>query len=162
MQTDVAEVLVEVLPEIYQKHPDLYAEKYKYTDYLKGKIYDKSQNEIILTELEKKLIPTFGQEYNKEDLFYMQKMYLLYPKNVPEKLLALSWDHIKIILDLFAKEKREYYINVCFDNEWDINVLKKAILHNEYEKFCFLKQKYKKASFSQVDFHNCLDYIWEE
>ena len=41
MQTDVAEVLVEVLPEIYQKHPDLYAEKYKYTDYLKGKIYDK-------------------------------------------------------------------------------------------------------------------------
>ena len=101
MQTDVAEVLVEVLPEIYQKHPDLYAEKYKYTDYLKGKIYDKSQNEIILTELEKKLIPTFGQEYNKEDLFYMQKMYLLYPKNVPEKLLALSWDHIKIILNLF-------------------------------------------------------------
>ena len=108
------------------------------------------------------LVPRFGESYQPSELFMMQKLYLLYPHKVPEKLLELSWEHIKILLNLFSEEKRHFYVLCCLKERWSLEKLKEAILHDFYEKYIYVQQIYGIKKFSFQNFQEVLDFIWPE
>ena len=56
------------------------------------------QNKILNEKILDKVKDSLSVPVSKDDLFQMQKLYLLYPSRPPKKLLSLSWNCIKLIL----------------------------------------------------------------
>ena len=129
---------------------------------MEQKKYLKEQNELILNELSNELVPRFGESYRSSELFMMQKLYLLYPRKVPKKLLELSWEHIKVLLNLFSDEERKFYIECCLIEKWSVEKLKEAILKDVYEKYYYVKKVYGKHGFDFHNFKEVLDFVWQE
>lgn len=73
----------------------------------------------------------------------MQKFYLLYPNEIPAKVCSLSYEHIKILINICNSDKRNFYTDMCIYFSWDTKTLKRYILNDVYEKFQFLKRKEK-------------------
>jgi len=115
-----------VVEKIIKENPNLFQKKSK-NWYLKRK-YFLEENEEFLELVSKEL------ETTKEELFYMQKLFLEYPISPPERLLSISWENIKCILDLCEEEKRKFYIDVCYFNEIEEKKLKELIQKDLYEK----------------------------
>ncbi len=151
---------MESLPKIFEKHPDLFVKRDKYTDFLEKKMYVKEQNMLILKEVSQGLKKDIDVDYSVDDLFFMQKLYLLYPDVAPENLLSLSWEHIKVLLNLLSNKKRDFYIEKCLKQNWDVCQLQKAILRDMYEKYLYVEEKYKNKDFSEDKFMKVQDDLW--
>ena len=54
MQQEVNEYIMELMPEVFASHPNLFQDKDTFTDYLEKQKYIREQNEIILTSIFKK------------------------------------------------------------------------------------------------------------
>ena len=160
IQNYVNEYILESLPKIFDKHPNLFSERDKYKDFLEKKIYLKEQNILILKEISKGLKKDLGVDYSVRELYFMQKFYLMYPDVAPLELLSLSWEHIQILLHLFSKRKRDFYVEKCIAYKWDILELQKAILHDMYDKYVFVKKQYKNGVFSDEKFFEIQDNLW--
>ena len=160
MQQEVNEYIMELMPEVFASHPNLFQDKDTFTDYLEKQKYIREQNEIILTSISEKLIEKFGNKYTVEELFWMQKLFLLYPDETPVSLLKLSWDHVKFILNIFDAKERDFYIQECLANNWTLEELKEKFLLNLYPKYVYVKKKYVNKSFSKELFYDLLFFIW--
>jgi len=90
----------------------------------------------------KKLDYNIKEEYNcdlaTEELFLMQKLFLMYPDCPPKKLLSMSWEVIQIILKLCDVEKRKFYTDIAYYLDLDSNTLSSYILNDLYEKVVYL------------------------
>ncbi len=162
INSEVNDLINKKMPDVFLKHPDLFSKKDLFVDYLEQKEYLKEQNEIVLNEIAKDLVPHFGNSYNKKELFYMQKLYLLYPNKEEIDLLDLSWEHIKIILNIFDKNKRLFYINICLKKNLDVKKLKNYLLMDLYEKYFFVKEKYQQQDFSLDKLIELANFIWND
>lgn len=128
----------EVLKDIQKILPELLRKKTRYEsnscDWYASRLAFLKKNLEVLTDLSKVLVAKYGQEYEVSELIYMQKLFLMYPNYIPKKLLSLSWEHIKIILDLCTEEKRKFYLDLTALKNLTTNELKKHICQDFYEK----------------------------
>jgi len=120
--------------EVVKEHPNIFRNDSLKKDWYHSRKDFLKQNDSFLELVSEKHYEKTQIMYDKEELFMMQKLYLLYPNNPPEKLLSLSWEHIKVILNLCEKEKRDFYTELCILSKIDVSLLKKYILNDLYEK----------------------------
>ena len=121
--------------EIYEKVKDYSKERYRVKKYYEvGKLLasaGKHYGENIIGEYSKKLVNDVGKKYSVTTLKYMRQLYYL-GKSQP--LADLSWSHIQELLPIKDNNKRNYYINICINNNLSRNALRKAIKEKEYER----------------------------
>ncbi len=143
MDLEVLDFLLRKAPEVYEKSISFSSDTKKYSDWYDCRKYFLDQNDLFLTELEKELKAKFPKYSNKQELFLMQKLYLMYPEHPPTKLLSLPWEHIQVLLGLCDSKKRDFYVELCNQNDVSIRKLQSYILNDVYEKYCFLQQHNK-------------------
>lgn len=84
--------------------------------------YGKRQIEII----SEKLTLEFGKGFDKSSLFRMVKFYNEFPiiEKVATLSQRLSWSHFVEILPIKEESKREFYIVMCMNENWDVRTLR--------------------------------------
>lgn len=92
------------------------------------------QNNKILKNIKIELQNIYKENFTEEDFFYMQKLFLIYQEQPPHKLLNLSWENIKLILNMCEEKKRIFYVELCLCYNLEHEVLKNFILNDIYEK----------------------------
>ena len=108
----------------------------------------------LLGDLVKFLNNKYNEKFKVEDIKKMMKLYLLYPDNVPNDLCALSWDIVKRLIDIYDKDKRTFYIDVCTFKNCKLNELNNYLNLDIYEKFLVCFDKYV-----DIDNFNFDDYL---
>lgn len=97
-----------------------------------GKEKAKYGNKLIRTWSEK-LTKEYGKGYSYENLFKFRKFYLTFPI-VDTLCPQLSWSVIRTLLPIVDTNKRNYYINLCIENNLSVRELKREIDNNSYER----------------------------
>lgn len=167
MSDKMLDNIMSVLPQVKNENPKLFSECEKQYDWYQRRKYFLDQNDLFLDKVIEKIKEQYQEDYSKEELFYMQKLYMLYPNTLPKQLLSLPWTLIKMILNLCALEKREYYTNLCCSNNLSEKQLQECIMNDFYEKQSILMREFddfnehlKECYFHK--FKNVQSLIYEE
>ena len=86
----------------------------------------------LIKEYSKKLTKELGKSYTYTSLSRMRQFYLVFKNIAPPA--QLSWSHYQELLPIKDKNKRNYYINECINNNLSRNELRNKIKLNEYER----------------------------
>ena len=97
-----------------------------------GKEKAKYGNELLKTWAEK-LTKEYGKGYDYSNLRRFRQFYILFPMCGP-LAHTLSWTNICKILPIKDENKRNYYINLCLENNLSKRELIKEIKNNSYER----------------------------
>ena len=97
-----------------------------------GKENAKYGNELI-NKWAEKLKKEYGKGYNYTNLSRFRQFYLAFPIIAPLGQ-QLSWTIIRTILPIKDENKRNYYINLCLENNLSKRELEKEIKTNSYER----------------------------
>ena len=97
-----------------------------------GESRAKYGNELI-KEWSIKLSKLYGKNYGERNLRYMRQFYNAFPiwKSVIAKL---SWTHYIQLFPIKEENKRNYYINLCIENNLSVRELIKEIKSNSFER----------------------------
>ncbi len=134
MTQEMLDYLSEIIPQILTEYPHLFTSETTPDNWYESRHFFLNKNQFFLEKVKEKMECKFDTIVSVEELFYMQKMFLIYPSYIPKKLLKLPWEHIKILLDLCSEEKRKFYIDLCYDKKLSVEILKEYILNDIYEK----------------------------
>lgn len=74
----------------------------------------------------------YGKGYDSTNLRKFRQFYLAFSKCAP--VGRISWTHIKILLPIKDVNKRNYYINLCIEQNLSKNELIQVIKSNSYER----------------------------
>ena len=97
-----------------------------------GKDKSKYGNEL-LKDWSAKLIREYGKGYDYTNLSRFRQLYLCFPI-IGAVRQQLSWTIIRTILPIKDENKRNYYINLCIENNLSQRELIKEIKNNSYER----------------------------
>ena len=97
-----------------------------------GKEKAKYGNELLKTWAEK-LTKEYGKGYTYANLARFRQFYLCFPIFAPVERI-LNWTIIKVLLPIKNENKRNYYINLCLENNLSRRELEKEIKNNSYER----------------------------
>ena len=97
-----------------------------------GKDKSKYGNEL-LKDWSKKLTKEYGKGYDYTNLSRFRQLYLCFPI-IGAVRQQLSWTIIRTILPIKDENKRNYYINLCIENNLSQRELIKEIKSNSYER----------------------------
>ena len=97
-----------------------------------GKEKAKYGNELIKKWADA-LTKEYGKGYNYTNLSRFRQFYLAFPIIAPLGQ-QLSWTIIRTILPIKDENKRNYYINLCLENNLSKRELEKEIKTNSYER----------------------------
>ncbi len=83
----------------------------------------------LLTRLAKLLTLKVGRGYSRPNLNNMRKFYLLYPNllDVSDKFSRLTWSHICEIIKINDELERDFYINECSVENWNVRSLRRQM-----------------------------------
>ena len=92
----------------------------------------------LIKEYSKKLTEELGKGYSERQLRDTRQFYLLFKNEKWRPLVAkLTWSHICKLLPIKDKNKRNYYINECINNNVSKRELQTKIKNKEYERLEF-------------------------
>ncbi len=96
-----------------------------------GETRAKYGNELI-KKWSVKLTEKYGKGYSYTNMTRFRKFYLEFPILAPA--VQLSWTNVIILLKVRNKNERNYYINMCNNNNLSKRELEKIIKNNTYER----------------------------
>ena len=129
---------MDVLPTVLEKNKNLFSGKVRKNNWYQKRKSFLEKNARFLKSVRQEVLKKYDEDYVEDELFAMQKLYLLYPDTLPKKLLSLPWELIKIILNLYSVEKRKFYTDLALRFQWDSSKLEFYILNDLYEKYLSL------------------------
>lgn len=90
----------------------------------------------VIKNLAQKIIPRYGASYNKRNLDYYKRFYLLFPdiKIVNTCVHNLSWSHIRRILSVSDPNARLWYLKTADKDMWSFRALDRNISTQYYER----------------------------
>ena len=92
----------------------------------------------LIKEYSKKLTEELGKGYSERQLRDTRQFYLLFKNEKWRPLVAkLTWSHICKLLPIKDRNKRNYYINECINNNVSKRELQTKIKDKEYERLEF-------------------------
>jgi len=95
---------------------------------------DKSKyGNALLKDWSAKLTKEYGKGYDYTNLSRFRQLYLCFPI-IGAVRQQLSWTIIRTILPIKDENKRNYYINLCIENNLSQRELIKEIKNNSYER----------------------------
>ena len=138
MNNTMLEHIMDVLPTVLEKNKNLFSGKVRKNNWYQKRKSFLEKNARFLKSVRQEVLKKYDEDYVEDELFAMQKLYLLYPDTLPKKLLSLPWELIKIILNLYSVEKRKFYTDLALQFQWDSSKLEFYILNDLYEKYLSL------------------------
>lgn len=115
------------------------------------KIVEEDQNgkeraqygEHLIEMLAEKLTKTFGASFNKRNLQYFRKFYLLYLdlEIVNSCVHNLTWTHIRRLLSVANDSARLWYTKEASEQMWSVRTLDRNISTQYYERLLVSPQK---------------------
>ena len=87
----------------------------------------------IIKEWSKELTNIYGKGYDISNLKRMRQLYIIFQKGATT-WHQLSWSHLKYILSIRDKNKRNYYINISIKQNLGVRQLQDKIKNKEYER----------------------------
>ena len=90
----------------------------------------------VIKNLALKIIPRYGASYNKRNLDYYKRFYLLFPdiQIVNTCVHNLSWSHIRRILSVSDPNARLWYLRTADKDMWSFRALDRNISTQYYER----------------------------
>ena len=90
----------------------------------------------VIKNLALKIIPRYGASYNKRNLDYYKRFYLLFPdiQIVNTCVHNLSWSHIRRILSVSDPNARLWYLKTADKDMWSFRALDRNISTQYYER----------------------------
>ena len=132
----------------------------EFKDWYEKELYYMNIENNLLKELSEFLKDKYSDFYDLDNLKHITKLFLLYPDGLPSLLNDLTWDITKILLDIFDEDKREFYINLCYEKNLSVSTLKKYLNNEIYEKFLYcLATYYEKEEMNSNDYSDLIDKV---
>lgn len=90
----------------------------------------------VIKNLAQKITPRYGTSYNKRNLDYYKRFYLLFPdiQIVNTCVHNLSWSHIRRILSVSDPNARLWYLKTADKDMWSFRALDRNISTQYYER----------------------------
>lgn len=90
----------------------------------------------LIAELAEKLMPIFGNNYNKRNLQHYRKFYIQFPdfEKVYEFVHNLNWTHIRRLLSVVNPEARMWYLKNASEEMWSTTTLDRNISSQYFER----------------------------
>lgn len=125
--------------EVYKKVKDYSKNRSDLnTYYTVGKLLSdagKQYGEGIIKQYSERLTNELGKKYNNRTLFRMKQFYLTFKdEKVSPMATQLSWSHFCELLPLKDKNKINYYIHICEEQNLSKRNLRERIKNKEYER----------------------------
>lgn len=97
----------------------------------------------LLTKLSKLLTLKLGKGYSRPNLNNMRKFYILYPNlsDMSDKFKKLTWSHICEIIKIDDELERNFYINECAAENWNVRSLRRQMDSALYLRLAASKDK---------------------
>ena len=129
----------------------------EFKDWYEREVFLQNIEEDLLKQLSDYLMKKYNDFYNLDNLRHITKLFLLYPEGLPETLKSLNWDITKILLDIFNEEKREFYMDLCYEKDLNVPTLKKYLNEEIYEKFLYCLAVYYENE--KVNYKDLIDKV---
>ncbi len=143
--------------ELFIKNNLLLDEVPEFKDWYEKEVFYLQLENKLLNDLSTFLKDKYGDFYSVDNLNHITKLFLLYPNGLPKILNELPWDIVKILLDIFNEDKREFYLNLCYEKNLDVPTLKKYLNDQIYEKFLYcLTTYYEKETFDSHEYYDLI------
>jgi len=96
----------------------------------------------IIKELSKDLINLYGRGFSEANLYNFIKFHELFPEEQIFYSLSrkLTWTHIRSLIYIEDKLKREFYIQLCIHEHWSVRMLQERINSMLYERTAISKK----------------------
>lgn len=97
----------------------------------------------LLTRLAKLLTLKLGKGYSRPNLNNMRKFYVFYPNllDMSDKFKKLTWSHICEIIKIDDELERNFYINECAAENWNVRSLRRQMDSALYLRLAASKDK---------------------
>lgn len=96
----------------------------------------------LIKEWAFKLSKEYGRGYDYTNLTRMKKLYLMFEKlGTACQQLNLSWSHYRYLLKFDDENERNYYINLCTQNNLSVRKLINAINENQFSRLSYADKK---------------------
>ena len=90
----------------------------------------------LVKKLADSLVIIYGNSYNKRNLDYYKRFYLLFPdyEIVNTRVHNLEWSHIRRLLSVSNPKARMWYLSAASDNMWSVRELDRNISTQFFER----------------------------
>lgn len=90
----------------------------------------------LVKKLADSLVVIYGNSYNKRNLDYYKRFYLLFPdyEIVNTRVHNLEWSHIRRLLSVSNPKARMWYLSAASDNMWSVRELDRNISTQFFER----------------------------
>jgi len=116
----------------------------------------------LLKNISKYLTKNFWKWYSVQNLEFMRKFYLTFPKidfrNSQSLIRKLSWTNIIRLLFVKKAEERAFYIIEAIENSWSVRELDRQINSALYERLALSRDKEKVKKFCINKFEKLKNY----
>lgn len=107
-----------------------------------------------------KLSNEYGRGYNYTNLSRMKKFYLYFRKVVTVwQQFNLSWSHYKCLLKFDDENERNYYINLCTQNNLSVRKLINEIKEDQFSRLSYADKKNIKLITNDTKFLSINDML---
>ena len=115
----------------------------------------------LIKNLSHVLAPIYGNSYNKRNLEYYRKFYILFPnvKIVNTRVHNLEWSHIRRVLSVANPEARLWYLENASSNMWSVRELDRNISTQYFERRLAAQLTANIEDLPQITDKVPLDYI---
>ena len=80
----------------------------------------------VLNRLSRDMTDRFGKGFSRSNVFYMRKIYSIYPQ-LQQRSSLLSWSHYIELLKLDDELERSFYEKECESEHWGVRELKRQM-----------------------------------
>lgn len=115
----------------------------------------------VIKKLALKIVPRYGASYNKRNLDYYKRFYLLFPdvQIVNTRVHNLSWSHIRRILSVPDAKARLWYLETADKDMWSFRALDRNISTQYYERRLAAQREQSTLPTDLVSQTDPLEYI---
>ncbi len=93
----------------------------------------------LIKNVAKALVPLYGNSYNKRNLDYYKRFYMLFPdmQIVNTRVHNLNWSHIRRLLSVADSQARMWYMETADRDMWSVRTLDRNISSRYYNRCIF-------------------------
>ena len=116
----------------------------------------------VINKWSEKFVRDYGKNYCIANLKNMRKFYLLFQKSYTLcSQLNLSWSHYRSLLKFDNESERNYYINLCAQNNLSVRGLNNAIKEKQFDRLSYADKKNIKLISNNENTYSIKDMILE-
>lgn len=114
----------------------------------------------LIKKWSKKFASNYGKNYDYSNLTKMRKFYINFKKVATVwQQFNLSWSHYRCLLKFDDENERNYYINLCAQNNLSVRKLSEAIKEKSFDRLSYADKKNVKLTVESNNGYSIKDML---